>query len=327
MRTAYPRHLLPLGLAAIVLTFSCAARAAKYTIIDPPDATQSFALGINDSGSAVGYFAINLKDQSFVRASDGSYTIFAPSLASGIDNKGWVAGDLLPGHGFIRKPNGHVATFGDDNAYQSFAAAAINAHHTVCGYVTDQQDFQHGFVRTADGVFTVFDPPGAVRTFATGINDSGLVVGGFYDGSRSRGFMRAPDGMIAVFDDPSERDIAPFSINADGVIVGQLGDYGDAKLFIRNAAGKFKTFDIPASDDVDQLDWVGINDKGVIAGSYDHDTGYTASGFVRARDGTITSFDVPDAYYTYVTGLNRQGAIVGFIDGTDGNYHAYLRTP
>jgi len=320
------KYLLALCVATAPLTFCGASQAATITMIAPPDATQSFASGINDNGDIAGSFNINLQSQSFVRAADGTYTTFTPSLASGLNNKGWVIGDVPPGQGFIRKPKGRILTFGDANAYHNFVAAGINAQRTVCGSLIDAQGTQHAFVRTADGTFTVFDPPGSTSTFATDINDSGLVVGAYDSGMRSHGFIRGADGAITTFDDPDAHDIVPFSINRSGVIVGEIGEYGSVVVFIRSAAGKFKRFDLPGSD-VDQLDWVGINDNGMIAGSYDHDSGETASGFIRARDGTVTTFDLPDAYFTYVTGINRQGAVVGFIDGTDGYYHGYLRTP
>jgi hypothetical protein len=324
MRSFHPRHLLPLCVSAAMLAFGGTSQAATITVIDPPDATESFATGINDGGVIAGYFYIDQEAQSFVRSPDGRFTTFTPAGASAINNKGWVAGDLGLGRGFIRKPNGHIIKFGDDKAYHGFAVTAINRYGTVCGSFEDDQDLQHGFVRTADGTFIVFDPSGAVRTFVTDINGSGVVVGSFYTGSTSYGFVRAADGTITVLDELSP--IVPYSINADGMIVGQYGNYGNARGFIRNAAGKYKTFEISGTD-VDDLTWMGINDKGVIAGSYDHDTGETSSGFVRARDGTITTFDVPNAYYTYVTGMNRDGTLVGFIYGSDGIYHAYVRTP
>jgi hypothetical protein len=55
----------------------------------------------------------------------------------------------------------------------------------------------------------------------------------------------------------------------------------------------------------------GINPSGEITGYYSDGVGH---GFVRAADGTITSFDGPGASPsgTYATGINLSGEIVGY---------------
>jgi hypothetical protein len=53
-----------------------------------------------------------------------------------------------------------------------------------------------------------------------------------------------------------------------------------------------------------------INDKGSIAGYY-CDSNNVAHGFVRAADGTITTFDPSGSFRTIVNGINAKGSIVG----------------
>ena len=74
-----------------------------------------------------------------------------------------------------------------------------------------------------------------------------------------------------------------------------------------------------------------INPSGEIAGYYFGPTGPTAHGFVRDKDGTITSFDAPGAgpNGTIVVGINPSGEITGYF--FDANYavnhttHGFVR--
>jgi hypothetical protein len=50
---------------------------------------------------------------------------------------------------------------------------------------------------------------------------------------------------------------------------------------------------------------------GAIAGYY-QDCCFGIHGFLRAADGSITTFDPPDADSTYATSINRAGSIVGW---------------
>jgi len=66
---------------------------------------------------------------------------------------------------------------------------------------------------------------------------------------------------------------------------------------------------------------------GQIAGGY-IDAGDGAHGFLRTRDGTIVTFDVPGSVRTYVFGINPVGQIVGtYIVGTYNAAHGFVRNP
>jgi hypothetical protein len=64
-----------------------------------------------------------------------------------------------------------------------------------------------------------------------------------------------------------------------------------------------------------------INDKGVIAGFYVN--GSAVNGFVRAADGTITTFDPHDSEATEAYGINNKDAVVGFY--YTGTIHGFVR--
>lgn len=51
-------------------------------------------------------------------------------------------------------------------------------------------------------------------------------------------------------------------------------------------------------------------------------------GFVRAANGTITSFDVPGASQgIFALSINPMGAITGYYTDASGVNHGFLRTP
>jgi hypothetical protein len=84
-------------------------------------------------------------------------------------------------------------------------------------------------------------------------------------------------------------------------------------------AGRMVTFDVPNAR---VLDANSINDKGDIAGSF-IDFGGAQHAFVRAHDGTITTFDVGTS--TVATGISHDGSTTGL----SGSYPfvAFLRSP
>ena len=109
---------------------------------------------------------------------------------------------------------------------------------------------------------TTFDAPGAGTgfaqgTFALNINPAGEIAGEYHDASNvCHGFVRAPDGTITTFDAPGA-----------GTGSGQ---------------GTF-----PSTV-------VCLNPAGPISGAT-IDNSNVYHGFVRAPNGTITTFDVPGA--------------------------------
>jgi hypothetical protein len=76
-----------------------------------------------------------------------------------------------------------------------------------------------------------------------------------------------------------------------------------------------------------------INQAGVITGNYNDSFFNTVHGFVRAPNGTITTFDAPGAgtqppnQGTYPTAINVEGVITGYFIDANNITHAFLRAP
>jgi predicted membrane protein len=193
-------------------------------------AYQTVVRGLNDSGTVVGYFAVDSNISSFLRNPDGFSIQFNVPLDVGNDGRrettaesinadGVVAGRyyacLQPctsatAGGFVRSPQGIFTLFSppgtivglpvelDEPFGASIAAPhqlSINQAGTITGSYVDAEGAQHGFVRNPYGTITSFDPPRGKQTTATTINDSGVIAGSyFYDWNTqvAEGFLRIP---------------------------------------------------------------------------------------------------------------------------------------
>jgi hypothetical protein len=246
-------------------------------------------------------------------------------------------------HGFLRTEDGTVTTFDAPSARTlGTIATAINPDGTVTGYFLTPSHVLHGFVRAADGTITTFDAPGAGAlresgTVGLAINPAGTVTGYYTDGVSAvpHGFVRIADGTITTFDVPSSgsQQTVGSAINPDGTVTGQSADAdGVSHGFVRTSDGTITTFDPPGGVHASDINPTAINPVGTIAGTYiDEDDvipgGDAIRGFLRAKDGTITTFDVPSSapYFTAPVAINPAGTVTGYYsDGT--REHGFIRT-
>jgi hypothetical protein len=125
---------------------------------------------------------------------------------------------------------------------------------------------------------------GATGTFASVINDSGIIAGG-YLGARNaeRGFVRTPDGTIATVGFKDCHGLFYVAdINDRGVIIGSCVTKSRQTFgYMRRADGTLHKFAVPGGDEntVPQ----GINAAGVIAGFYGKQNTVQALGFLRTQ--------------------------------------------
>jgi hypothetical protein len=71
---------------------------------------------------------------------------------------------------------------------------------------------------------------------------------------------------------------------------------------------------------------VGMAQNGAVAGYYYHNN--DARGFIRAPDGTITTFEAARKSQTYAYGINSAGAVIGYYaENNAGIFHGFVRTP
>jgi hypothetical protein len=258
-------------------------------------------------------------------------------------------------HGFLRAPDGTFTIINHLDAgtgpFQGTKPSALNAVGTVVGTYTDANDLDHGFIRAPDGTFTTVDHANTLGGNLLGINLEGAAVGNYVSASDSQyhAFVRSPRGVITDFDPPGslETDIPNSPINDAGVITGDYlvctADFSSCAIngFVRARNGAIKTFSVPgAGGDASSFQGTfpqAINDEGAITGLY-IDGNTVVHGFVRARNGSLTTFDVPGACTavpppasctyggTWAYSINQWGAITGVFYGEDGVAHSFWRT-
>jgi hypothetical protein len=182
---------------------------------------------------------------------------------------------------------------------QGTYAFNIGPSGKIIGFIRDANDLRHGFIRSQDGSFTIFDAPGAGTdapfqgTRAYAINPSGTITGFFIDSVNVvHGYVRSNQGVITVFDAPGA------------------------------GTGPYPQGTFPASPLI-------INPNGAIAGWYT-DSAFAVHGFLRYRDGAITTFDAPGAgtgalQGTYPFAISPVGEITGFYFDSTNAVHGFLR--
>src|ERR1019366_9013562 len=177
---------------------------------------------------------------------------------------------------------------------------------------------------------TTFSVTGATNTFPAAINLSGTVAGEFQDASfYLRGVVRAPNGTITTFDPTfctagSTAVIGSSAINNPGAVIGFCTDGIIQVGFLRDPLGNFTEIDPPGST-LTQVN--SINSSGQVAGYY-YVSSSVSDGFLRASDGTFTTFPAPVAGdRVQATSMNDTAAITGFYTlGFSGaaNYYGLL---
>jgi probable HAF family extracellular repeat protein len=178
--------------------------------------------------------------------------------------------------------------------------------------------------------YTSFGYPGAVRTEARGVNNTGQIVGSWTDVSgAAHGFLLTNTSYLS-FDVPGALGTHPHDINDSGTVVGAYTrapagnqvcceSYG----FIRTADGKYFTVDHPMTNSEMPVTWLfGINRVGQMVGGYnevDLNVPNTSSHGIHSfllEGETFTPIDFPFTTrvhipVTFASDINDAGDIVG----------------
>jgi probable HAF family extracellular repeat protein len=116
---------------------------------------------------------------------------------------------------------------------------------------------------------TILRPPHSIRSFATGINNRGDVVGYFFTDHdfSPHGYLYS-GGFYSQIDAPGTDAVTyPNAINNDGLIVGDYFDVFHKHHGFTLKNGKFKKFDV-RNPKPGIYAFASVNDHGVVAGTY-----------------------------------------------------------
>ena len=297
---AYPCTGLVLGQHAFTWTKS----GGMKDLGTLPGATVSGAIGINDSGTVVGYSnQLGLLVTNFVAvqwSSTGSITSLGTlsgglsSAAFGVNSSGVIAGDSFLGSGIVNAAqwkNSNIRNLGHLSSAIFTAGLQINDN----GYIVGESVFgygppftSHGFLWNGTTMKDLGTLSGGITSIANAINTSGEIAGQS-DGSATKG------GWHAVMWNSSDK------IQDLGVLPG--GTYSVA---------------------------FGINDSGVVVG-YGNISNNAAHALVWTSTGgmqDLNSLISANSGWVLINAnaINNAGQITGY--GTkNGHNHAFLLTP
>jgi hypothetical protein len=258
---------------------------------------------------------------------------------SGINNNGQITGTVATGgnggttSGFVRDTDGSVTVFDASNDWYT-ESNAIDAAGNVSGDESTCHDhytkcFNRAFVRAWDGTITHFrlgkgqygdTVPCCVRSdgWVSGYAEETVKHKTIYNG-----FLRSPSQHVTRFSVPSSTGTAVSGMNSSEDVTGSYTVSNSQLLngFIRASDGTFATFGVDGFSVVP----TGINSGGATTGYIDADQEW--HGFVRNTDGSIKTFDAPNATNgTFPRSIMNDGTIAGDYRTGEDSY-AFIRAP
>ena len=192
-------------------------------------------------------------------------------------------------------------------------ATGITPSGDIAGRYTSADGALHGFLLSG-GKFRSIDFPGATSTDVDWINPRGQIVGNYFDVFGNQHGFLLTGGRYTTIDFPNAAGTAAFGIGATGDIVGVYGDsVGTLHGFLLRK-GKFSTIDVPGATGSLPT----MISAGRIVGGYFSDTG--THGFL-LTNGKFQTIDCPGATFTFLSGIDPQGQMVGGYGTFDGSQH------
>ena len=235
------------------------------------------------------------------------------SYGRGINNSGRVAG-------YYYTPGAHAFYNGTDfnaalgNPVNGSYSEGLNDSGVTVGYLNDALDNSHSFIytpasNTAQDLSSAF-PIGTTYNYAYDINNSGTVVGGFYNGQTrayrySGGVVTDLTSSFPVGTTYSYAD----AINNSGKIVGEYDTPGSYHAFyLSNGV----VTDLNPALGVNYAYAYDINNNNQVVGEADPNVGYNYAFLWSNGSATNIGNALPSGKtYSYAYGINDSGTVVG----------------
>jgi hypothetical protein len=252
---------VPIGQAQV----QQAACTFKYFLLNPADPNNpvGYVQGVNDWGTVIGIAEFGTTTKAFAHYPDGGLNYWRPSgaVSSGFIARnnngvtaGWYTDSSGQSHAFLLKGSTLTPVMNPKATPGSTVIRGINNWNSAVGTYDGTDGKGHSFKRYSNGSFIDLpEYPYAIShwghsTTAAAINDSGVIVGFYADGTLTRSGTKHVEGFIyrngqwATLDypDPDTTQTWLVGISNAGVIVG----YADFGPFLY-ANGTFKLIQVP----------------------------------------------------------------------------------
>jgi hypothetical protein len=187
--------------------------------------------------------------------------------------------------------------------------------------------------------FTKANVPGAMQTGPSGINNAGVMVGGYVDkNSVSHGYI-LNGKKLTTLDDPKAMagTTGPENLNPNGAIsvVGVYNNSSGNTVGFLYKDGKYT--DIPGPTGAVSSAAVSINDKGAIVGDYVDSNGRTHGFLLKGKKyitldepaafGTTAASGINNAGWIVLWFVNQQGLVESAITKDNGNTYTQINVP
>ncbi|MEU0537349.1 hypothetical protein [Amycolatopsis tolypomycina] len=286
---------------------------------------QGSAIAVNDIGVAVGWaFDVHEEVHAVRWAPDGTVTALpgaGSSSANVISRTGVIAGSSVTAQGTpvsVRwAADGSVTELAAlPGGGQTHVTGITGDGALISGQAWDSAGNDHAVRWNATGAITDLSPgnqgnPGAT---AAAINDFGVIAGTVTEAGRQVPVAWKRDGRQVRLDWPaSPASATPRAINNAGVVVGS----GDVD-FAENRAVRWSAGGVTVLEPARRSEAVALNASGTVVGNVESVAARWAA------DGTETILGaLPGGQYSWATGINPEGTIIGMSDLSYGWHAVY----
>ena len=259
-------------------------REGNYSTLDPAGATYTSAQGISAYAQVVGIFRDALGTTRSFIYSRGEYTTLAVpgatyTYANGISTDGQVVGTWLDSlgktHGFVFSEGNYTILDVPGANYTSALGISSSdqlgnssSSQVVGNYSYDPTSSngngEFGFIYSG-GQYKTLTPPSAKSTHPIGINDSGQVIGNYWDASNILINFVFNEGNYIALNMPGSTYTSVQAINANSQVLGWYSDAcGTMRGFVYSS-GNYTTLAVPGAT---QTSPGGISENGHVVGYY-----------------------------------------------------------
>ena len=321
------------------------------TIIEYPEASETYADFVNASGALVGsYVDTDGRYNLYIRTPDGrfrsNFTFSAEEweyiFIHGINDARVIVGRSKTEGDVPRTFVGLLEEGADEFRFPGSVSTEgwnINQDGSIVGHYDSANGRRHGFIARpteelveqiynvpivgstrSDYIFESIDVPGVDFLEVTTSNDFEDYAGNTRspDGEKEIAFTLI-DGVFTTYDFPGSQKTHFYALGNNGNAAGHYQDSNGLHHGVVLENGELRQYDFPGAV---QTEIFGISEAtGALTGNF-----IDASGVRRGFSGD-TIIEYPEASETYAYFASKIGILVGSYVDADGVHHPYIRTP